>query len=140
VLGVDAFVMALSTFVGCVTGSVGWLHLGVLVVLSLVAGLLVSLGNRGGVIGTQAIIAAVVFGRFSQPAAASAALAGLVLAGGWAQVLFQAIVRWGGSLQQQRAATAAAYRALSELAAGSSKTSGSRPARPSTTRSRRCPR
>lgn len=123
VLAVDAFVMALSTFVGCVTGSIPWLHLAVLVVWSLLAGLLVSLGNRGGVIGTQAIIAVVVFGRFSQPAAASAALAGLVLAGGWAQVLFQSVVRWGGSLRAQRGATADAYRALSELAAGSSKTS-----------------
>src|SRR5207302_8454677 len=79
-LATDAFVMALSTFVGSVTGSVSWLHLAVVFVWCLTAGLLVSLGNRGGVIGTQAIIAVVVFGRFSQPAAESAALAGLVLA------------------------------------------------------------
>jgi uncharacterized membrane protein YccC len=119
VLTADAFAMSLATFVGCVTGSVPWLHIIVLAVWSLLAGLLVSLGNRGGVIGTQAIIAAVVYGRFSQPAAASAALAGLVLAGGGAQVLFLSVVRWGGALQGQRAATAGAYRTLSELAAGS---------------------
>ena len=124
VLTVDAFTMSLATFIGCVTGSVPWLHIIVLAVWSLLAGLLVSLGNRGGVIGTQAIIAAVVYGRFSQPAAASAALAGLVLAGGGAQVLFLSVVRWGGALQGQRAATAAAYRALSDLAAGSPATSG----------------
>ena len=35
-------VMALSTFVGCVTGSVGWLHLIVLAVWSMMAGLLVT--------------------------------------------------------------------------------------------------
>ena len=123
VLTADAFAMSLATFVGCVTGSVPWLHIIVLAVWSLLAGLLVSLGNRGGVIGTQAIIAAVVYGRFSQPAAAAAALAGLVLAGGGAQVLFLSVVRWGGALQGQRTATAGAYRALSELAAGSPATS-----------------
>jgi len=124
VLTADSFAMSLATFVGCVTGSVPWLHIIVLALWSLLAGLLVSLGNRGGVIGTQAVIAAVVYGRFSQPAAASAALAGLVLAGGCAQVLFLSVVRWGGSLRGQRAATAAAYRALSALAAGSPATSG----------------
>jgi uncharacterized membrane protein YccC len=51
-------------------------------------------------------------------------LAGLVLAGGLTQVVFLSVVRWSGSLREQRAATAAAYRALSELAAGSSATSG----------------
>lgn len=122
-LGTDAFVMALSTFVGCVTGSVSWLHLGVMFIWALMAGLLVCLGNRGGVIGTQAVIAVVVFGRFSQPAAQSLALAGLVLAGGWAQVLFLSIVRGPGSLREQRAATAAAYRVLAELATASSETS-----------------
>jgi uncharacterized membrane protein YccC len=123
VLAVDAFVMALSTFVGCLTGSVSWLHLGVLFAWALMGGLLVSLGNRGGVIGTQAVIAAVVFGRFGQPAAASAALAGLVLAGGSAQVLFLSFVRWSGSLREQRTATASAYRLLAELAGGSADTS-----------------
>jgi hypothetical protein len=123
VLTVDAFVMALATFVGCLTGSIWWLHLGVLFVWALMGGLLVSLGNGGGVIGTQAVIAAVVFGRFSQPAAASAALAGLVLAGGWTQVVFLIVVRWPGALRGQRAATAAAYRAISELAGGSAETS-----------------
>jgi uncharacterized membrane protein YccC len=122
-LAVDAFAMALATFVGCVTGSIPWLHLAMLFVWSLFAGLLVSLGNRGAVIGNQAVIAAVVFGRFSEPAAAAAGLAGLVLAGGWAQVLFLSIVGWPGSLREQRAATAAAYRALSGLSGGSSETS-----------------
>jgi uncharacterized membrane protein YccC len=64
-----------------------------------------------------------VFGRFSQPLAGSAGLAGLVLAGGLAQVLFLSIVRWPTPLRVQRSATAAAYRALSDLARGSSDTS-----------------
>ena len=123
VLTIDAVVMALSTFVGSVTGSYEWLHLGVLTVWALMGGLLVALGNGGGVIGNQAVLAAVVFGRFSQPADAAAALAGLVLAGGLTQVLFQSIVRWPAPLRAQRAATAAAYRVLAGLATGSSETS-----------------
>jgi uncharacterized membrane protein YccC len=123
VLTIDAVVMSISTFVGCVTGSHHWLHLGVLVVWALAGGLLVALGNGGGVIGNQAVLAAVVFGRFSQPAAAAAGLAGLVLAGGLAQVLFQSIVRWPAPLRAQRAATAAAYRVLAGLATASSETS-----------------
>jgi uncharacterized membrane protein YccC len=126
VLAVDAFAMALSTFVGCVTGSVSWLHLVVLFVWALMGGLLVSLGNRGAVVGNQAVVAAIVFGRFSQPAADSAALAGLVLAGGATQVLFLSLVRWSGALRGQRAAAARAYRELSELAGGSAETSALR--------------
>jgi Fusaric acid resistance protein-like len=122
-LATDAAVMSLSTFVGSVTGSISWLHLGVLFVWALAGGLLVSLGNRGGAVGTQAIIAFVVFGRFSQPADASLGLAALVLAGGWTQVLFQSIVRWPTPLRAQRAATANAYRVLSSLATASSETS-----------------
>jgi uncharacterized membrane protein YccC len=122
-LATDATVMAASTFVGCLTGSIAWLHFGLLAVWALTGGLLVALGNRGGVIGNQAMIAFVVFGRFSQPAAASLALAGLVLAGGFAQVIFQAVVRWPTPLQWQRAVTANAYRALAGLARGAVDTS-----------------
>jgi len=122
-LATDATVMAISTFVGCLTGSIPWLHFGLLAVWALAGGLLVALGNRGGVIGTQAMIAFVVFGRFSQPAAASLGLAGLVLAGGFAQVIFQAVVRWPTPMRWQRAATANAYRALAGLARGSVDTS-----------------
>ena len=108
VLATDAVVMSVSTFVGSLTGSRPWLHFGLLCLWTLAGGLLVGLGNRGGVVGNQAIIAFVVFGRFSQPAAASAAVAGLVLAGGLAQVLFLSLVRWPAPLKLQRSATAAA--------------------------------
>ena len=123
VLAIDAALMSLSTFVGSVTGSVPWLHFAVLCVWSLAGGLLVALGNRGGAVGTQSIIAFVVFGRFSQPAGAAFGLATLVLAGGFAQVLFQSIVRWPTPLRSQRHATADAYRALSRLATASAETS-----------------
>jgi uncharacterized membrane protein YccC len=123
VLAIDAAFMSLSTFVGCVTGSRPWLHFGLLCLWTLFGGLSVGLGNRGGVVGNQAIIAFVVFGRFSQPADASAGLAGLVLAGGLSQVLFLGLVRWPTPLRTQRSATAAPYRELSSLATASWETS-----------------
>ncbi len=123
VLAIDASLMSLSTFVGCVTGSVPWLHFGLLCVWSLTGGLLVALGNRGGAVGTQSIIAFVVFGRFSQPVGPALGLALLVLAGGFAQVLFQSIARWPTPLRVQRKATADAYRALSALASASAESS-----------------
>lgn len=115
-MAADAAVMATSTFVGCLTGGQPWLHLALLCVWCFVGGLLVVVGNRGGAVGTQAIIAFVVLGRFSQPAPAALGLAALVFAGGAAQVVFLSIVRWPTPLRAQRAATATAYRALSELA------------------------
>ncbi len=123
VLAADALVMSLSTFVGSLTGSVPWLHFVLLCLWALIGGLSVGLGNRGGIVGNQAVIAFVVFGRFSQPADASAAVAGLVLAGGLSQVLFLAVVRWPTPLKVQRSAVAMAYRVLSGLAAASSETS-----------------
>jgi uncharacterized membrane protein YccC len=123
VMAIDAVGMALATFVGGVTGASTWLHIAVLCLWSLIGGLLVSVGNRGGVIGNQSIIAIVVFGRFSAPADQALGLATLVLTGGLAQVTFLSIVRWPLPLRNQRAATAGAYRALSSLAAASDKAS-----------------
>ncbi len=116
VMAIDALVMAISTFVGCVTGSVTWVHLCVLCLWSLMGGLLVVVGNRGGIVGNQAIIAVVVFGRFSEPAPAALGLAGLVLIGGLAQALMQSLVRWPPPLRVQRRMTAAAYHELARLA------------------------
>jgi uncharacterized membrane protein YccC len=116
VMATDSVLMALSTLVGCLTGDVLWVHLIVLAVWSLMAGLLVGLGNGGGAVGTQAIIAVVVFGRFAEPLPQALGLAGLVLSGGAAQVVFLSLVRWPSPLGVQRRATARAYDDLSDLA------------------------
>jgi uncharacterized membrane protein YccC len=118
VMALDALMMGVATFVGCVSGGVLWVHLLVLAAVALVGGLLVGVGNRGKAVGNQVVIAALVFGRFSEPAAQAAGLAGLVMAGGMAQTLFQAIVRWPPPLRAQRQATATGYRELARLAAG----------------------
>jgi uncharacterized membrane protein YccC len=114
-LAVDALLMALSTFLGSATGSLLWLHLLVVFCWSLLAGLLVAVGRRGAIVGTQAVIGLVVFGRFSETPDAALGLAGLVLAGGLAMVMFVALVRWPSPLRQQRDAVADACRALAEL-------------------------
>jgi uncharacterized membrane protein YccC len=108
--------MALSTFVGASTGRVPWLHLALLVVWGYAGGLLVTLGRRPAIVGTQAIIAIVVFGRFAQPIPQAAGLAGLVLLGGAAQVAFALLVRWPPSLRVQRDSLARGLRAVADLA------------------------
>ncbi len=115
-MATDAVVMGTSTFAGCVTGSIAWLHLILIFAWALAAGLLVCLGTRGAVVGTQAMIAVVVFGRFSEPVGPALGLAASVLAGGLAQVLFQSVVRFPPRLRVQRQATAAAYRILAGAA------------------------
>ena len=115
-MATDAAVMALSTFAGATSGRVTWLHLILLTLWALAAGLIVAVGRRGAVVGTQAIIAFVVFGRFSQPIPAAAELAGLVLAGGAVQVVFCALFGAPPAVRVQRSAVAEAYRRLSSLA------------------------
>ena len=112
----DAVVMALATLLGSWTGTNSWVHLIVLAMWCLGAGLVVAVGRRGAVVGTQAVIAFVVFGRFGQSLSGALGLAGLVLGGGLAQALFQTAVRWPPALRIQRQAVAAAYRALAALA------------------------
>ncbi|HEY1689258.1 MAG TPA: FUSC family protein [Solirubrobacteraceae bacterium] len=114
-LALDAMLMALATLLGSATGGVLWLHLLLICIWSLGAGLLVALGQRAAMLGTQGVIAVIVFGRFSEPLPGALGLAGLVLAGGFATVLFAAVVRWPAPLRFQRASVAAVYEALAEL-------------------------
>jgi uncharacterized membrane protein YccC len=114
-MAADAAVMGLATFAGSATGQVRWLHIVVLVVWSYAAGLIVAVGRRGAIVGTQAIIAFVVFGRFAQPAPAAAGLAALVIFGGAVQVVFCALFGGPSALRIQRSAVAEAYRRLAAL-------------------------
>ena len=115
--------LGVATVAGSASGRYGWLHLLLLMVLCLCAGLLVSLGRRGTVPGTQAIIAYIVFGRFPQPLGSALGLAGLVVAGGAAQALFATAVGLPPAWRVQRQALAEAYRQLASLAAGPGTTS-----------------
>ena len=115
--------LGLATFAGSASGRYPWLHLVLLVLIAGAAGLLVSLGRRGSVPGTQAIIAYIVFGRFPQPLASALGLAGLVIAGAASQAVFATIVGLPPAWRLQREALADAYRRLAALAANPGMTS-----------------
>ncbi|HUZ19931.1 MAG TPA: FUSC family protein [Acidimicrobiales bacterium] len=107
--------MAVSTFVGSVTGHVGWLHIALLAPWSFAGGMLVAVGNPGASVGTQAVIAMIVFGRFSEPAPQALQLAGFVAIGGAVQILLVTMTRWSAGLRVERRALADAYRLLAGL-------------------------
>ncbi len=110
-----AFMLAISTWVGTVTGRWDWLHLGVLFGFCLLAGVSSALGRRGAVVGTQTLIAFIVFGRFPESVLGGVRLAALVLGGGVAQVLFAALVASPLAWRRQRQALAGAYEQLAAI-------------------------
>jgi hypothetical protein len=86
--------MGLSTFVGSATGHIAGLHLGLLTLWSFLGALMIVVAPERSIIGTLAIIAFIVFGRFTAPVDGAARLAGFVVAGGAAQVIVAFLVRW----------------------------------------------
>jgi hypothetical protein len=111
-----ASMLAFSTVVGTVTGRWPWLHLAVLFLFCLLAGAASAIGRRGVVVGTQTLIAFIVFGRFPESLIGGLRLAGLVLAGGIAQTLFAALVASPLAWRHQRSVLAGAYRQLAAIA------------------------
>jgi uncharacterized membrane protein YccC len=109
--------LALGTtaFAGMLSGRWPWLHLLLLVIFCLIAGLAACLGRRGVVVGTQSLIGFIVFGRFPEDLGQAAALTGLVVGGGLAQLLFAATVAVPLAWRRQRDALANAYRTLAEF-------------------------
>jgi len=107
--------LATTAFTGMLSGRWPWLHLLLLAVFCLIAGLAACLGRRGVVVGTQSLIGFVVFGRFPEGPGHAAALTGLVLAGGCAQLLFAAVVATPLAWRRQRGTLAAAYRTLADF-------------------------
>jgi uncharacterized membrane protein YccC len=110
-----AAALAVATLTGTLSGRWPWLHLLLLVIFCLVAGLAASLGRRGVVVGTQSVIAFIVFGRFPENLPDALALTGLVIAGGAAQILFSWTVAVPLAWRRQRDALATAYRNLAEF-------------------------
>jgi Fusaric acid resistance protein-like/FUSC-like inner membrane protein yccS len=114
---VTTAVMAGVTFVGSVSGQIGWLHFGLLAPTCLVAGLLGSLGNTPAMVGNQAIIAFIVYGRFAEPGPAALELAAFVIAGGLVEIVLSVGFHWPVALKGQRQALSEAFDVLAELAA-----------------------
>ncbi|MGH9043591.1 MAG: FUSC family protein [Acidimicrobiales bacterium] len=116
-LAVVTVAMGISTFTGSAAGHIGWLHTGLLVPWCLLGGLLMATGTPTASVGTQAIAAMVVFGRFAEPAAAAAGLAGYVMAGGAIAVLATSVPRSPTTFLGRRQLVAEACRELGALAA-----------------------
>ncbi|HEX3618247.1 MAG TPA: FUSC family protein [Solirubrobacteraceae bacterium] len=104
--------LGMTAFTGMLSGRWPWLHLLLLVIFCLIAGLAACLGRRGIVVGTQSLIGFIVFGRFPEDLGHAAALTGLVVAGGAAQTLFAAGVAVPVAWRRQRDALARAYATL----------------------------
>jgi uncharacterized membrane protein YccC len=119
-LCVDALVLGLATFIGLVSEPIEWAHIVLLLLVSLAGGLLVSLGPTPSVIGTQAVMAYLIFGRFHESGVGSVELAAFVLVGAAAEALFLSIVRWPPGFRRQRDALSAGLRALAGSADGTS--------------------
>ncbi|MBO0767328.1 MAG: FUSC family protein [Solirubrobacterales bacterium] len=116
-----ALMLALSTFVGSLTGRWPWLHLAVLFCFCLAAGLATAIGRRGTVTGNHALIAFVVFGRFPESPANALGLTGLVLIGACAQLIGATLLAAPLAWRRQRNALASAYEHLAELGEGLTK-------------------
>jgi uncharacterized membrane protein YccC len=113
---IDAGAMGLSVFAGSVTGPYPWLHALVLVPWCFVTGMLVIFGQTQATVGTQAIIAYLVIGRFSEAPLASVHLALIVIVGAMIEILALIILRLPPSLHYQRSRLADSFAALAELA------------------------
>lgn len=113
---VDALTMGLSVFVGTVTHPYPWLHTSLLVPWCFGAGMLVVFGQTQATIGSQAIIAYVVLGRFSGSPAAALHLGLFVVVGALVEVLALVILRLPPSLRYQRGRMANGFEAVADLA------------------------
>ena len=112
----DALTMGVSSFVGTATGTATWLHVAILVPWCFGAGMLVVFGQTQAAIGTQAIIAFVVLGRFHGSLAMAAHLSLYVAAGALIEVAALVVLRLPPSLRFQRGRLATALDAVGELA------------------------
>lgn len=107
--------MALSVFVGSVTGALGWVHTAILIPWCGAAGLLMGQPAPATSVGSQAVAAMIVFGRFAEPPLGAAELTGYVVAGSAIAIGVLGVTRAPLSGKDQRASLAAVLDALADL-------------------------
>src|SRR4051794_2721366 len=110
--------MTVSTFVGSLVAGHPVATVPLLALWGFVAGLMVTFGRAATVVGVQAVVGFVVFGRYPGDVAVSAAHGAWVLAGGLTQLGFAHLLRAPRRFGRERQAIAAAYDALAALARG----------------------
>ena len=113
---IDAFTMGLSVVVGTITHPYPWLHTALLVPWCFLAGMLVVFGQTQAAIGSQAVIAYVVLGRFSGSPSTALHLGLFVVIGALVEVVALVILRLPPSLRFQRGRLANAFESVGELA------------------------
>ncbi|MHB1209255.1 MAG: FUSC family protein [Acidimicrobiales bacterium] len=112
----DALLMGLAVFIGTITVPLAWLHVVILIPWCFGAGMLVVFGQTQAAIGTQAIIAYVVLGRFTGSALAALHLSLFVVGGALIEILALVILRLPPTFRHQRNQIANAFETIAELA------------------------
>lgn len=112
----DAVGLGFSVFIGTLSGAQPWLHTALLIPWCFAAGMAVLFGQTQAVLGSQAIVAYVVLGRFSGSALTATHLGLLVTLGAMVEVAALLVLRLPPTLRFQRAAVATALTRLAEYA------------------------
>lgn len=105
---IDALGLGLSVFFGVLTSGHPWLHAGVLVPLCFVAGMAVIYGQTQSVLGTQALVAYIVLGRYGGSPLTALHLGVLVTVGAVVEVAALLVLRLPPTLRYQRGMVATA--------------------------------
>jgi uncharacterized membrane protein YccC len=119
----DAVALGMSVMLGTITGGHPWLHTALLVPWCFAAGMAVIFGQTQAVLGSQAIVAYVVLGRFSGSALTAVHLGLLVTLGAVVEVGALLVLRLPPTLRYQRAMVATALSDLAQYAAAPAETS-----------------
>ena len=115
-IGATAAGMAVSTFVGGLVAGHVTATIVVLAIWGFAAGICVVLGRDATIVGVQAVMGLIVFGRFPGSVASSAVHAGWVLAGGGFQAVLAAAFRPPQRFVSERRTLAQAFTDLARLA------------------------
>ena len=108
--------IAISAFVGSVTGHIGWLSVLVIGIWGIGAGLLVSLGQTAMIIGLQSVIALIILSHFELDPLHAALQAALMFAGALFQTLLVLVpLPWQGTATE-RSVLSTAYQKLADYA------------------------
>jgi uncharacterized membrane protein YccC len=112
----DALLLSASVFVGTLSGSRSWLHLVLLIPWCFAAGMLEVFGQTSAIVGSQAVVAYVVLGRFTGSTFFAIQFSLLVALGATVEVLALVLLRLPSSLRFQRTRLALSFDALAKLA------------------------
>jgi uncharacterized membrane protein YccC len=112
----DALGLGFSVFLGTLTSAHPWLHTTLLVPLSFAAGMAVIFGQTQAVLGTQAIVAYLVLGRFTGSPLDAVHLGLWVSVGALVEVAALLVLRLPPTLRYQRSMVATALANLADYA------------------------